>query len=170
MQKSDRCWSDVLKDRGYSLGYVGKWHLDSPRSPYIECKNNRANTKWNEWCDPEQRHGFDYWYSYGTYDYHMTPMYWSTDSKREAFHFVKQWGLEHESTAYSIRSISEEIPGVLRKQNLQRPVCASQCRQFTCVDQINQKNAKLRNRSSIACTLGVGIVALSPHLILITLV
>ena len=96
LQKSDQCWSDVLKDRGYSLGYVGKWHLDSPRSPYIECKNNRADTKWNEWCDPERRHGFDYWYSYGTYDYHMTPMYWSTDAKREEFHFVKQWGPEHE--------------------------------------------------------------------------
>ena len=30
LQPSDRCWSDVLKDQGYSLGYIGKWHLDAP--------------------------------------------------------------------------------------------------------------------------------------------
>ena len=27
----------------------------------------------------------------------MTPMYWSTDARREAFHFVKQWEPEHEA-------------------------------------------------------------------------
>jgi arylsulfatase A-like enzyme len=26
----DRRWSDVLKDEGYSLGYIGRWHLDAP--------------------------------------------------------------------------------------------------------------------------------------------
>lgn len=30
LQESARCWSDVLKDKGYSTGYVGKWHLDAP--------------------------------------------------------------------------------------------------------------------------------------------
>ena len=29
------CWSDVLKANGYSLGYIGKWHLTSPRPPYV---------------------------------------------------------------------------------------------------------------------------------------
>ena len=24
------CWSDVLKASGYSLGYIGKWHLEAP--------------------------------------------------------------------------------------------------------------------------------------------
>jgi len=97
LQKSDQCWSDVLEDEGYSLGYIGKWHLDSPREPYIDCKNNRGRKKWNEWCAPERRHGFDYWLSYGTYDEHMNPMYWRTDAKRDEFHFVNQWGPEHEA-------------------------------------------------------------------------
>lgn len=97
LQKSDICWSDVLKDNGYSLGYIGKWHLDSPRKPYIDCRNNKGDTKWNEWCSPDRRHGFDYWYSYGTYDMHMNPMYWSSDAGRNEFHFVNQWGPEHEA-------------------------------------------------------------------------
>ena len=97
LQESDRCWSDVLKDQGYSLGYIGKWHLDSPREPYIDCYNNKGETKWNDWCAPRRRHGFDYWYSYGTYDRHMKPMYWATDAGRDEYHFVEQWGPEHEA-------------------------------------------------------------------------
>jgi len=97
LQVSDRCWSDVLRDRGYGLAYIGKWHLDSPRAPYVDCKNNKRDMKWNEWCAPERRHGFDYWYAYGTYDYHLNPMYWRTDAKRDGFHFVDQWGPEHEA-------------------------------------------------------------------------
>lgn len=97
LQESDTCWSDVLKAKGYSLGYIGKWHLDSPRSPYIDCYNNRGEVKWNDWCPPKRRHGFDYWYSYGTYDRHMKPMYWSNNADRGGFHFVEQWGPEHEA-------------------------------------------------------------------------
>jgi arylsulfatase A-like enzyme len=97
LRRTDRCWSDVLKDRGYSLGYIGKWHLDSPRKPYVDCKNNRGEPKWNEWCPPDRRHGFDYWHAYGTYDYHMNPMYWATDVGRDGFHFAKKWGPEYEA-------------------------------------------------------------------------
>jgi arylsulfatase A-like enzyme len=56
-----------------------------------------GDTKWNEWCPPERRHGFDFWYSYGTYDYHNKPMYWRTHAKRNEYHYVKQWGPEHEA-------------------------------------------------------------------------
>ncbi len=97
LQASDRCWSDILKDRGYSLGYIGKWHLDAPHEPYIDCYNNEGATKWNEWCPPDRRHGFDFWYAYGTYDRHNRPMYWRTDAAREEYHFVDQWGPEHEA-------------------------------------------------------------------------
>lgn len=97
LQEHDRCWSDILRDKRYSLGYIGKWHLDSPRQPYVDCANNRGDLKWNEWCPPRRRHGFDFWYSYGTYDYHDRPMYWSTDASRAGFHFVNQWGPEHEA-------------------------------------------------------------------------
>lgn len=90
------CWSDVLAKNGYSLGYIGKWHLDAPQRPYINCSNNRGKIAWNEWCPPERRHGFSYWHAYGTYDDHLNPMYWTTHAKRDEFHFVNQYGPQYE--------------------------------------------------------------------------
>ena len=52
---------------------------------------------WNEWCPPHRRHGFDYWVSYGTYDYHLRPMYWNTDGGRQDFYYVDKWGPEYEA-------------------------------------------------------------------------
>jgi len=97
LQESDTCWSDVLKANEYSLGYIGKWHLDSPVEPYVDCANNRNLPAWNEWCPPHRRHGFDFWHAYGTYDHHMRPMYWDTDAKRDGFKYFDQWGPEHEA-------------------------------------------------------------------------
>jgi arylsulfatase A-like enzyme len=97
LPETARCWSDVLHDRGYCLGYVGKWHLDAPYAPYVDCANNRGQIKWNEWCPPRRRHGFDHWYAYNTYDYHNRPLYWDTHAMRNGFHYVDQWGPEHEA-------------------------------------------------------------------------
>jgi len=97
LRAGERCWSDVLADQGYSLGYIGKWHLDAPHPPYVDTANNRGKVKWNEWCPPDRRHGFDFWYAYGTYDHHTRPMYWSTGAARDGFHYVDQWGPEHEA-------------------------------------------------------------------------
>ena len=93
------CWSDILKAKGYSLGYVGKWHLDAPQPPYIPSYNNpdKHGTYWNEWTPPTHRHGFDFWHSYGTYDLHLNPMYWDTDAPREAPSFPGVWGPQHEA-------------------------------------------------------------------------
>lgn len=92
------CWSDVLKAQGYALGYVGKWHLDAPHEPYVPSYNNPVNgTKWNEWTPPERRHGFEFWHAYGTYDLHLTPMYWTNGSDRDQPLHVRQWGPEHEA-------------------------------------------------------------------------
>jgi arylsulfatase A-like enzyme len=97
LQASDRCWSDVLRDRGYSLGYIGKWHLDSPRKPWVKSPNNSEAFAWNEWCPPERRHGFDFWYAYGTYDNHFKPEYWTNDSTRDERVKIDQWSPEHEA-------------------------------------------------------------------------
>jgi arylsulfatase A-like enzyme len=94
---STRCWSDVLRDRGYSLGYIGKWHLDSPHKPYVETSNNTAEFAWNEWTPPDRRHGFDFWYAYGTYDNHLHPEYWTTHAPRSDRVKVDQWSPEHEA-------------------------------------------------------------------------
>jgi arylsulfatase A-like enzyme len=91
------CWSDVLKSNGYSNGYIGKWHLDSPHEPYIPTSNNIGKVAWNEWTPPDRRHGFDYWYAYGTYDVHNRPMYWDTKAPRDSFHYVDEWGPTHEA-------------------------------------------------------------------------
>lgn len=97
LRTDDRCWSDILFAEGYTLGYIGKWHLDSPYQPYVKTSNNRGKIAWNEWCPPERRHGFTYWMAYGTYDRHLRPMYWSTQSAREEFFYVNQWGPEYEA-------------------------------------------------------------------------
>lgn len=92
-----RCWSDILKQKGYQTAYIGKWHLDAPYKPYVDTYNNRGEIAWNEWCPKERRHGFDYWEAYGTYDNHLHPMYWSTEDSRDNFHYVDQWGPEYEA-------------------------------------------------------------------------
>lgn len=97
LRGSDRCWSDVCSDAGYSLGYIGKWHLDAPHAPFVDTKNNQPELAWNEWCPPDRRHGFSHWYAYGTYDWHMKPMYWRGDAGRADFEYVDQWGPEHEA-------------------------------------------------------------------------
>jgi len=97
LRQSETTWSDVLADKGYSLGYIGKWHLDAPHEPYVESSNNTAEMAWNEWCPPARRHGFDSWYAYGTYDQHTRPMYWATDTPRDEAFYVDQWGPEHEA-------------------------------------------------------------------------
>lgn len=92
-----RCWSDVLKDKGYATAYIGKWHLDSPHQPYVDTYNNRGKIAWNEWCPPERRHGFEHWIAYGTYDNHLNPMYWNTTAPRDSFYYVNQWGPAYEA-------------------------------------------------------------------------
>jgi len=91
------CWSDILKANDYSNGYIGKWHLDSPRKPYIPTYNNEGDVAWNEWTPPDRRHGFDYWYAYGTYDRHLHPMYWDNKAPRDSFKYVNEWGPQHEA-------------------------------------------------------------------------
>jgi len=97
LQKNDTTWSDILHAKGYSLGYIGKWHLEPPHEPYIDCANNEGKVKWNEWTPPDRRHGFDYWVAYNTYDYHLHPMYWNTDGGREDYYYVNKWGPEYEA-------------------------------------------------------------------------
>ncbi|MEO5948761.1 MAG: sulfatase [Chitinophagaceae bacterium] len=90
-------WSDILKENNYSNGYIGKWHLDSPHEPFITTSNNIGKVAWNEWTPPNKRHGFDYWYGYGTYDQHDRPMYWDNNATRDSFHYVNLWGPVHEA-------------------------------------------------------------------------
>lgn len=98
LKQQQRTWSDILKGEGYSMGYIGKWHLDTPKPPFIPSYNNPMEGRyWNDWTEPEKRHGFDFWYSYGTYDKHMTPMYWTNETPRDQPLRINQWSPEHEA-------------------------------------------------------------------------
>ena len=107
LRADEQCWSDMLKARGYNLGYIGKWHLDSPRRPFVKSYNNTEKFAWNEWTPPSKRHGFGFWYAYGTYDQHLHPMYWETNAPRNGAIIVDEWGPINEAEL-AIRYVRNE--------------------------------------------------------------
>ncbi len=89
--------SDVFSQNGYDCAYIGKYHLDTPtpndpenQGSYVE----HRDPVWDAYTPPEKRHGFNFWYSYGTFDVHKNPHYWDTDGKR---HDINQWSPSHET-------------------------------------------------------------------------
>lgn len=89
--------SDVLSGEGYDCAYIGKLHVDYPT------KNNPQNPgsyvsdrdpEWDAYTPKERRHGFNFWYSYGTFDEHKRPHYWDTDGNR---HEIRIWSPIHEA-------------------------------------------------------------------------
>ncbi|MDD2328200.1 MAG: sulfatase [bacterium] len=89
--------SDLYSQNGYNCAYIGKYHLDypTPNDPdhpgqYVE---NR-DPVWDTYTPPEKRHGFDFWYSYGTFDVHKKPHYWDNEGKR---HEIREWSPKHEA-------------------------------------------------------------------------
>lgn len=106
-------WSEVLNKNGYRLGYIGKWHLATPKKPLAKIKTNyigrihysrtppfnhkfvKGSINANAWAPPGQRAGFEFWYAYNTYDFHMHPMYWSTYVPKSGFFYVDEWEAKH---------------------------------------------------------------------------
>ena len=99
LRVESRCWSDVLADAGYRMGYIGKWHLTPPtEADEVYGEGRRDDGKvWDAWTPPEQRHGFSFWHSHGCCDHHLRPHYWTTDAPRERPLQVDQWSAEHET-------------------------------------------------------------------------
>jgi len=91
-QKSDISFSDVLVKNGYDAGYVGKLHLTSP--PPIAGKDT---VLWDAYTPKEDRHGFNFWYAYGTFDQHNNPHYWVNDAKEDELKYVNEWSPKHEA-------------------------------------------------------------------------
>ncbi len=99
LHKEERCISDVMADNGYSMGYIGKWHLEPPQAPYVfkPRPSPRGPVWWDEWTPPDRRHGFYFWYSYGCCDEHLTPHYWKRDTPRMEHFTINKWSPEHET-------------------------------------------------------------------------
>lgn len=89
LREDIECFTDVLAKAGYSLGYIGKLHLDKPL-PHFDKEGNyvgegggyfvdgspeSSTDCWDMYTPPgPKRHGIDYWYSYGTFDEHKNPI------------------------------------------------------------------------------------------------
>ncbi|MDR3062015.1 MAG: sulfatase [Dysgonamonadaceae bacterium] len=89
--------SDVFSRSGYDCAYIGKLHADFPTPNDPEnagCYVENSKPVWDAYTPPERRHGFNYWYSYGTFDVHKQPHYWDTNGKR---HEIKEWSPKHEA-------------------------------------------------------------------------
>ena len=105
------CISDVLSENGYSCGYIGKLHADfpTPNDPanpghYVSSRN----PEWDAYTPVERRHGYTYWYSYGTFDEHKNPHYWDTE------------GVRHDPKEYSVRHETDKAIEFLRNRDGQR--------------------------------------------------
>ncbi len=97
LREDATCISDVLKANGYSCGYIGKLHADFPTPNDPANPGNYVSDRrpeWDAYTPAERRHGFDFWYSYGTFDEHKNPHYWDTEGVR---HDPKVWSVGHET-------------------------------------------------------------------------
>lgn len=92
-------WAAVLRDAGYNTGYIGKWHLEAPvpEDAVHGTGPLEDGRYWDAWSPPDRRHGFDFWYSYGCCDEHLTPHYWTSDAGRHQRVNVTGWSAAHET-------------------------------------------------------------------------
>lgn len=89
--------SDVLSRNGYDCAYFGKLHVDFPTPNNPQKPGTYVDDRWPAWdayTPKERRHGFNYWYSYGTYDVHKEPHYWDNYGNR---HEIREWSPKHEA-------------------------------------------------------------------------
>lgn len=94
LSADETCIAEVLKSAGYSTGYIGKWHLDSPSLNRSDSPKDGA-TAWDCWTEPgPRRQGFDYWHAYNTSNNHFHPHYWENSPTKK---FFKEWSPKHET-------------------------------------------------------------------------
>lgn len=96
LREDAECIGDVFSAAGYDCAYIGKLHADFPTRNNPQRPGTYVSDsvpEWDAYTPAERRHGFNYWYSYGTYDVHKHPHYWDTDGNR---HDVDEWSVQHE--------------------------------------------------------------------------
>ena len=130
LKEEEVCLSDILSKSGYSLGYIGKYHLDLPKEEHAEFTEGwrgdpqNGGTLWDAYTPPgKRRHGFDFWYSYGCCDEHFSPHYWKNEAEVNQRIDVQQWSVDHE-TDVAIDYI-KNIDGSYRDSNNPFFLCVS---------------------------------------------
>lgn len=91
------CISDAYKAAGYSCAYIGKLHATEPKANDPQNPGHYIDSRlpaWDAYTEPSERHGFDYWYSYGTFDVHKNPHYWDSEGNR---YDPKEFSVKHET-------------------------------------------------------------------------
>lgn len=124
--RDDRvCLSDVFHQAGYQCAYFGKLHAhyptkNNPQNPgtYVghgrgEQGSGKGSIVWDAYTEPERRHGFEYWYSYGTHDEHKNPHYWDTEG---GYHQPHEYSPKHEAD-----KIIEWLEGNVNENGNDRP-------------------------------------------------
>jgi len=95
LKENEICIGDLLKANGYTTGYIGKWHLETPSLNRSKNPIDGATDAWDGWTPPgPRRHGFDFWYAYNSNAKHFNPNYWKDSPERID---VKQWSVAHET-------------------------------------------------------------------------
>lgn len=105
------CIGDVYSHAGYECAYFGKLHTDFPTPNDPERPGQFVNDEhpvWDAYTPANRRHGFNFWYSYGTFDEHKHPHYWDNAGKK---HVVNEWSPKHET---------EKVIEYLQNKNKQR--------------------------------------------------
>ena len=104
MPDSTKWLSDVLKEQGYDLGYLGKWHITRPVGDCYGTDSLKGSAK--RWIKIEDRHGFDYFIMHSDSG-HMTSYYWDSNDGPNDYKSVGKWTAEFD-TENAIRYIKNE--------------------------------------------------------------
>ncbi|MBT4821632.1 MAG: sulfatase [Lentisphaerae bacterium] len=100
LKPEERCFSDVLANRGYDAGYIGKYHLEFPTEEDAKYGEGRRGKRlvWDAYTPPgPRRHGFNFWHSYGCCDKHLKPHYWPGNTPIDKPTEVNEWSPKHET-------------------------------------------------------------------------
>ncbi len=96
LRQSERTITDVLADNGYTVGYLGKWHLDTPQG--VPVVDDWRNAIWDCYTPPgPQRHGITFWHAYGCHNNHLRPHYWIGNAPEEEKTFFDEYSPIHEA-------------------------------------------------------------------------
>ena len=97
LREDATCISDVFSQSGYDCAYFGKLHVDYPTANDPQRPGHYVEDRipaWDAYTPAGRRHGFNYWYSYGTFDVHKDPHYWDNEGNK---HEPKEWSPLHEA-------------------------------------------------------------------------